>query len=96
MARRKAKSTVSRLPEAWLVEYDIHLGRRHLTPGTEVKIQGERGRYRFIKRVTTPTAQWLDFVGGPAGHASWRSFGEERVKTVHRIQTTRANNKPSS
>lgn len=96
MSKRRTKPMASRLPEAWLVEFDVRLGRRRLQPGTEVKIAGERGRFRFIKRVTTPTAQWLDFVGGPEGHAAWRSFGPDRVKTVHRIQTTRANNKPSS
>lgn len=71
-------------------EYQVN--GRWLTKGTEVSIRGERGRFRFVKAVQTPTALWLDFVGGKSHYEAWRSFPPERVKRVHRIQKTRANN----
>ncbi|AOT25427.1 hypothetical protein KIP29_gp29 [Mycobacterium phage BabyRay] len=72
----------------------MKVNERHLEPGTEVSIQGERGRFRFVKASTTSAGKTvLDFIGGPAGHEQWRSFYPERVKTVHRIARTRANAK---
>lgn len=87
--RRKAKRQ-SRIPAGWTIETETRVNGRILTPGTEVSIKGERGRFRFVKRVRTDKgADWLDFIGGPVNAPSWRSFGEERVKRVHRIAKTR-------
>ena len=63
-----------------------------LTPGTEVSIRGERGRFRYVdRRVTAAGRTVLNFIGGPTGHEAFRSFYPERVRTVHRIARTRAN-----
>ncbi|QBP31659.1 hypothetical protein SEA_NIKLAS_77 [Mycobacterium Phage Niklas] len=65
---------------------------RTLTPGTEVSIRGERGRFRFRSASLTSSGRiTCDFIGGPAGHEQWRSFYPERIRTVHRITRTRAN-----
>jgi hypothetical protein len=57
---------------------------RVLTPGRELSIAGERGRFRFVKHVTTPDGrQWVDVVGGPEGHTMTRSFRPDRIRTVH-------------
>ncbi|WRQ08333.1 hypothetical protein JDBV13_00085 [Mycobacterium phage june] len=71
---------------------EVRVHGKVLTPGTEVSVRGERGRFRFVKASTTSTGrQVLDFIGGPAGYEQWRSFYPERIKTVHRIARTRAN-----
>lgn len=94
---KKSKERVPNYPADWEVTHEAKVNGRILTPGTEVKIRGERGRFRFVKAVRTPTVYWLDFVGG-VSHGRhqikmWRSFAPERVKTVHRIQVTRENNR---
>lgn len=67
---------------------------RELVPGTEVSIKGKRGRFRFVKESTTSEGKTvLDFVGGTTGHEQWHSFYPDRVKTVHRVNRTRANRK---
>lgn len=80
-------------PSHWDVttEYKAPTGRI-LTPGTEVKIAGERGRFRFVKAVRTDDGiEWVDFVGGVNGRECYRSFRPARIRTVHRVQKTRAN-----
>lgn len=69
----------------WVVSEEYVIHGRHLVKGTEVSIKGERGRFRFIKHVYNPKTdtEWIDVVGGIAGHESGRSFRPERVRTVH-------------
>lgn len=65
---------------------------RYLTPGTEVSITGQRGRFRYIDCQTAKSgALVLNFVGGTSGHEKLRSFHPDRVKTVHRKRVTRGN-----
>jgi hypothetical protein len=80
-------------PPDWIEHLEATVNGRVLTPGTEVSIRGERGRFRFIKRIERPGQglEWLDFWGGPKGAEQWRSFYPERVKTVHRINKTGKN-----
>lgn len=67
---------------------------RHLTPGIEVSVKGERGRFRFINAQMTSAGKLvLNFVGGAAGHEVFRSFYPERIRRVHRIARTRQNRK---
>lgn len=81
---RKQKKTTPRLDEAWVVTTDIQINGRHVSPGTELKISGERGRFRFIKHVVTDKGvEWIDVWGGNKGGETWRSFTIDRVKTVH-------------
>ncbi|UIW13545.1 hypothetical protein PQD80_gp61 [Arthrobacter phage Lizalica] len=85
MARKLKKN----LPADWHEHDSAEANGRHITPGTEVSIRGERGRFRFLKRVTRDSgAEWLDFWGGPKGCESWRSFSASQIRRVHRINTT--------
>ena len=59
-------------------------GARIVTPGVELSIRGERGRFRFRQHVTTRGGiEWIDVIGGPAGRDAFRSFRPEQVRTVH-------------
>jgi hypothetical protein len=62
---------------------------RILTPGVELTISGERGRFRFIRHVTSGDRQWVDVLGGKAGHEKIRSFRPDRVVVVHRLKKLR-------
>lgn len=64
---------------------------RHVEPGTELSIEGERGRFLFRQYVRKGDKEWIDVFGGQAGHETLRSFRPHRVKTVHRLQKTRSN-----
>lgn len=76
-------------PEDWTVSREYTANGRHISAGTEVSIKGERGRFRFIKAVTTEDGRyWLDFWGGPKHCPAWRSFYPERIRRVHRIAKT--------
>ena len=87
MPRRKTLG--QRLPADWHERQDAVVNGRHLAPGTEVSITGERGRFRFVKRVVRDSGvEWLDFWGGPKGHEQLRSFAPSRIRTVHRIAKT--------
>jgi len=72
--------------------YTYRIGRKILAPGTRVRITGARGVFEFVKATTARNgAVSLDFIGGPSGHYTWRSFRPERVKRVlgtSRNQTT--------
>lgn len=86
MARRRKAPP----PPDWEEHRDAVVNGRHLSPGSEVSIRGERGRFRFVKRVVRPErgVEWLDFWGGPKHAPQLRSFYPDRVKTVHRIAQT--------
>ncbi|AXH46879.1 hypothetical protein I5G67_gp041 [Mycobacterium phage Aminay] len=69
----------------------VRINGRQLARGTEVSIRGQRGRYRFLYGERTDEGKVvLHFMGGPAGRERLRSFYPERVKTVHRVERTRA------
>jgi hypothetical protein len=62
--------------------------------GTELKIDGEPGRFLFVKHVRRPCGiEWVDVIHTDRQGAStgYRSFRPSRIKTVHRINRTRAN-----
>lgn len=87
MPRRKRLGEC--LADDWHESQEAVANGRLLAPGTEVSIKGERGRFRFIKRVSRDSGvEWLDFWGGPKGCEAWRSFRVERVRRVHRIPRT--------
>lgn len=79
------------LPADWHVsEHYVAPNGRHLEPGTEITVKGERAsRFRFLRHVQKDDgAEWVDAVGGPKGVNSWRSFRPERIKRVHRERKT--------
>jgi len=81
--RRKRKPRPS--PHGWTItETVIAPSGRHLTPGIELKIRGERGRFRFARYVDTGKAQWIEVFDRDR---KCRFFRLDRVRTVHR--TTR-------
>lgn len=93
MGRRKKKRSndLSQIHPDWVISEKIQINGRWLTAGTEVSITGERGRFMFMKHVQTPTAEWIDVIGGPTGHKCWRSFRSDRVKRVHWKNKMRGN-----
>jgi hypothetical protein len=83
------KRTPPTYPAGWHVADETTLNGHAVTPGTELSIRGERGRFRFLRHITVDGgADWLDVYGGPKGAEQLRSFYPERVKTVHRLKTT--------
>lgn len=87
MPRRKP---VRSLPPDWVEHESARVNGRIVEVGTELSIHGERGRFRFLKRVERPERgiEWLDVWGGPKRCEQWRSFHPSRVRRVHRIATT--------
>ena len=81
MPRRK--HCPSRLPEGWVKTREFKWNGRHISPGTVLSIKGERGRFRFIAHIKTPTSEWIDVIGGVKGVDMWRSFYPDRIRTVH-------------
>ena len=77
--------------EGWTIETEIQVHNLKVVHGTELKIQGERHRFRFLRRVTTDKTSWIDVWGGPKGSENWRSFREDRIKRVHIKNKTDAN-----
>jgi len=86
------KKTVSHPPDHWTISDEVRINGRIVTKGTELSFKGIKGRFIFQRLVTLDDGRcWLDVFGGPAKHEMLRSFGVERVKTVHRIAKTRGN-----
>jgi hypothetical protein len=82
-SKKKKINLLSDIHPDWIVTEEIQINGRNVVVGTELSITEERGRFKFIKYVKTPTAEWIDVVGGVSGHKSFRSFRPERVKRVH-------------
>lgn len=85
MARKKTLVPVAPKPcDKWVVLTEIQVNGRYVSKGTELKISGVRGRYRFIKQVTTEKGiTWVDVYGGTKGYECIRSFSPDQIKTVH-------------
>ena len=84
MGRRKSQVPVGPKPnDNWVCTTELQINGRNVEPGTELKITGQRGRFRFVKHVNTGTAEWIDVWGGPKGAESLRSFRIWEVKRVH-------------
>jgi hypothetical protein len=77
------KSAPAPLPADWVISTEIQINGRNVTVGTELKINGKRGRFRFIKHVKTDKAEWIDVWGGSKGAEQWNSFHIDQVKRVH-------------
>ena len=90
MARRKKqKPTVADIHPDWVISHEMTINGRTVEIGTELSIKGESGRFRFLKHVKTPTAEWIDVIGGKAKYERHRSFRVASVKTVHRLNRVR-------
>jgi hypothetical protein len=73
---------------AWEVAYAAKINGRHVAPGTQLRIRGERGRWTFVRHVThrTREVEWVD-VRDASG--ALRSFYVARVARVHVRSTAR-------
>lgn len=93
MGKKKTTKADSPKPnDGWIVSAEMQINGRYVSKGTELKISGERGRYRFIKHVVTEKGnEWIDVWGGPKGAEQIRSFTIDKVKTVHSKNKTEAN-----
>lgn len=78
--QRKRTKRVRPLPEHWQREHHLRVHGRHVYPGTELRITGQRGRFRFESVTRTPRAVWVD-VRDKDGR--WRSFSVQQIRTVH-------------
>ncbi|QJD50478.1 hypothetical protein SEA_CHRIS_76 [Mycobacterium phage Chris] len=86
------RTKVFRGPVVEVERPEVVVNGRVLEPGTEVSIAGERGRYRFVKSARASSGRiTCDFIGPDDQTKCWRSFYPERIKTVHRLNRTRAN-----
>jgi len=84
MARRKR--ALRSVPEHWQISTEMRINGRVVVPGVEVRVTGQRGRFRFESHTRTPTAEWIT-VRDADGR--WRSFTPAAVRTVHRTQRMR-------
>lgn len=77
----------------WTIASHTRVNGRVLTPGRELTIRGERGRFRFVKHVRNERTgtEWIDVYGGAKGHETVRSFRPGRVRTVANARTMRGN-----
>lgn len=90
MGRRK-KEVGPKPNDNWIIDTEITVNNRNVVPGTELKISGERGRFRFIKKVINGESEWIDVWGGKKGSENLRSFRVDRIKTVHSKNQTYQN-----
>ena len=93
MAKNKKASVASPRPnDGWDYITEMQINGRNVIKGTELKISGERGRFRFMNYTKTDKgSEWITVWGGPKGMECTRSFTLDRVKTVHSKNTTDAN-----
>ena len=88
MGRRRKVEKRDNPSKDWVINEEMQVNGRHIQKGTELKIEGEWGRFRFIKHVVTPTAEWVDVWGGIKHREQMRSFRVEQIKRVHYKNTT--------
>lgn len=69
----------------WIIKEEMQINGRHVVKGTELKIRGERGRFRFVKYVYNEEldVDWIDVWGGPKRYPALRSFRVDQVQRVH-------------
>jgi hypothetical protein len=85
----KGRAKPKPLPEGWERSEEFSWNGRRIAPGTELKIRGVRGRWRFLSHTRTDEGvEWIDVVGGTRGCVHWRSFRPDRIRTVHRTRLT--------
>lgn len=97
LTRRRRGYDATPHPDNWHVSASYqHSPRQQLTPGTPVKIRGERGVFTFVRYVVTEPAdrrrkraEWIDVIGGTPGVVMYRSFRPDRIGRVLRRRPSR-------
>lgn len=74
----------------WTTTEEYQHNGRWMRPGTEISIEGIRGRCRFVRHVVNNDtgAEWIDCFDI---HKHYRAFQPKRIKTVHHTTRTREN-----
>jgi hypothetical protein len=92
MARKKKQKEVENIHPEWEILDTVKFNGRIVEKDTELSIQGESGRFLFIKYVKTPTCEWIDCIGGKSErYKQFRSFRPDKIKRVHYKNKTRKN-----
>jgi hypothetical protein len=78
----------------WRIAYAAKINGRHVTPGTELRIRGERGRWTFVRHVTHEVlgTAWVDVRDRDGALRSFHTCdaeGRSRVTRVHVARTAR-------
>jgi hypothetical protein len=82
--KRKVIESGPKPNDLWEIQTEMQINGRHVKPGTELKITGWTGRYRFVKYVKTEKGiEWVDVIGGPKGSNAFRSCSLDMIKRVH-------------
>ena len=83
--RKKPVAETPNISAHWIRSDTFIANGRHIEKGTELSIQGERGRFRFVQHIYNPRidVEWIDVVGGRKGVKEIRSFRPELIKRVH-------------
>jgi hypothetical protein len=82
--KRKVVESGPKPNDLWEIQTEMQINGRHVKPGTELKITGWTGRYRFVKYVKTEKGiEWVDVIGGPKGSNAFRSCSLDMIKRVH-------------
>jgi len=82
---RKPKVQTPNISAHWERSDTYEANGRKIVKGTELTIEGERGRFKFMQYVYNPRSDvaWIDCIGGKRGVKEFRAFRPERIKTVH-------------
>lgn len=83
--RKNDKPQAPRPNDHWVVSDEYEANGRKIHRDTELSIEGQLGRYRFVRHVFNPAnnAEWIDVIGGPKGYNVYRSFNPTKIKRVH-------------
>lgn len=92
MARKKKQQEEPEVvvPEHLTFSEEFQHNGRWMKPGTEISIEGIKGRCRFIRHVTNSetNTEWIECF---STDKQFRAFRPERIKTVHHTIRTREN-----
>lgn len=99
MASRRSAAPANSVPHIapvldWEVSETFTANGRHIEKGTELSIEGESGRFLFLRHIRRPGGvEWIDVIGydTKGNSTGYRSFRPARIRRVHRINRTRAN-----
>lgn len=83
MAKKKPLPSGPKPNDHWIISTEIQINGRNVTPGVELKISNERGRFRFMRQVVNRDVTWIDVWGGPSGYECVRSFYPDQIVRVH-------------
>ena len=77
---RKKGRPLQQWPAHWTITDSANVRGRWMRPGTEFSVTGKRGRFRFIRHVSTATSEWVDGFGADQ---QWHSIHVSRIRVIH-------------